>query len=533
MEIQANILDPIHDGLDPSVFDHPDAPEPLLKKVHRHWIEKKIKDTLKEAGYHQVDSWLTLVLTGSLTTYQYSPESDVDVSLFVDSEHFPDWSRAEMIGIMVEHVDGTKLPGTTHPMQCFVVAPEIKPEDLYQHGLRSGYDIGQEHWIIPPERGRVHDVKTEMNNLYVYALESKDKMERLLEYEPDKAVQYWHQIHRRRQRDHRAGKGDYSASNIVYKYLANAGLFPQISELSGEYIAKVASESYWHITRDPYFKINPNQSPTDSSSTAFGDEPTPGLMVTQDPHYWASMFHSHPDELGTEYENDDPRMYAAEIDLSNLDPDEYWRPNRGYGDEVWVNAPEKARVKQVLPLDQALSRFAHSWVTPRAKVIRRIASDASPDELHIFLGVPADVRKQIKAWVDAQDWPEETKLEDPSDYHVTLLYSPDGYEVHKDRQWVKSHEGHDIKFTKVDEFGEDEEKAIVLRIDNDKLKQKANELQDKAEEEGLEISKFPGGYKPHLTVAYGPKAPTKVAPDIEFTSEGSEVSTPRVSSWQL
>jgi hypothetical protein len=65
-------------------------------------------------------------------------------------------------------------------------------------------------------------------------------MERLLRYEPDKAVMLWHQIHQRRRRDQMAGKGDYSESNIVYKFLANRGLFPAISEASGEYIAKQA-----------------------------------------------------------------------------------------------------------------------------------------------------------------------------------------------------------------------------------------------------------------------------------------------------
>jgi hypothetical protein len=104
-------------------------------------------------------------------------------------------------------------------------------------GLRSGYDILQDHWIVPPERARIHDVEREQNADYIYALESADKMERLLRYEPQKAVQYWHQIHSRRRRDQQAGKGDYSQANIVYKFLANRGLFPEISGVSGEYIA--------------------------------------------------------------------------------------------------------------------------------------------------------------------------------------------------------------------------------------------------------------------------------------------------------
>lgn len=241
MPVLANILDPIHDGLDPTVFDEPNSERPKVEERHKQWITRTIINVLDDAGYDGMENWLRLIFTGSLTTYQYSPESDVDVSLFVNVEKFPDWSRAEMIGTMVQHVDGTTLPGTTHPMQAFVVPPDVKVEDLYRPGLRSGYDLELDEWIVPPEKGRVHDVQKEMNLSYVHAMEQADKMARLLEFEPDKAVMFWHQIHKRRRRDQMAGKGDYSDSNITYKALANKGLFPLISEYSGEYIAKVAT----------------------------------------------------------------------------------------------------------------------------------------------------------------------------------------------------------------------------------------------------------------------------------------------------
>lgn len=234
---QANILDPIHDDLDPRVWDDPISPEPKLKKEHSDFIHEKILTTLDKHGYDGMERWLSLVFTGSLTTYQYSDDSDVDISLFVDTANFPEWSRAEMIGVMVSECDGTTLPGTPFPLQCFVVPAEITREDLYKVGMRSGYDLATDKWIVPPDKSRVHDVENEMNQSYTVALEAADKMDRLLRYEPDKAVQYWHQIHKRRARDMKKGHGDYSASNITYKMLANRGLFPAISEASGEYIA--------------------------------------------------------------------------------------------------------------------------------------------------------------------------------------------------------------------------------------------------------------------------------------------------------
>lgn len=241
MEVQSNILDPIHPALPESVWDHPEADQPKLKEQHRKWIRATVVSALESAGYTHVETWLKLVLTGSLTTYQYSDQSDCDVSLFVDAEAFPEWSRAEMISLMVGSVDGTTLPGTGYPMQCFVVAKGTRPEDLYKPGLRSGYDLHTDTWVQPPERSRVHDVQREMYFSYVNALLSADKMESLLKHDPDAAVDYWHFLHEKRRRDQAQGLGDYAESNIIYKFLANRGLFPEISKVTGEYIANTAA----------------------------------------------------------------------------------------------------------------------------------------------------------------------------------------------------------------------------------------------------------------------------------------------------
>lgn len=239
-ERTANILDPIHDTLDPKMWDNPASPEPKLKKEHSDFIHQKVYQTLEDHGYDGMERWLSLVLTGSLTTYQYSDSSDCDISLFVDSANFPEWSRAEMIGIMVQYLDGTIVPGTPFPLQDFVVSRKIKREDLYKPGMRSGYELATDTWIVPPDKSRVHDVEHEMNLAYTQGLEAADKMDRLLRFEPLQAIRYWHTIHKKRARDMVNGEGDYANSNIVYKMLANKGMFERISELTGEHIARTS-----------------------------------------------------------------------------------------------------------------------------------------------------------------------------------------------------------------------------------------------------------------------------------------------------
>lgn len=238
----SNILDPISDKLDPAVWENPLDPEPRLKPQLLHWIKNAVKQALEDHGYEHTEDWTRLCLTGSLTTYQYAPDSDCDVSLFVDTVKFPEWSRGEMIGIMISEFDGSKnLPGTGHPLQVYVVPKDLKPEDLYQHGLRSAYSLDTDRWIVPPERGRAHDVQKEYKAAFAEALEDADKMELLIEFEPDKAVQYYRQIHRRRMSDQTRGKGDFSDANIVYKFLDRRGLFQQVAQIGG---FKLAASPY-------------------------------------------------------------------------------------------------------------------------------------------------------------------------------------------------------------------------------------------------------------------------------------------------
>lgn len=231
-----NILDEIHETLPPNVWEHPAAPEPKLRPGLADFIQRTIYGALERNGYHDPHAWLNLVITGSLTTYQYGDTSDCDVSLFANSEYLPEWSRAEMIGIMVGECDGTKLPGTPYPLQCFVVARRIAKGDLYRPGLRSGYDIDQGRWIVPPDSSRSHNVQQEENGFYTYALEAADKMDRLLQFEPDKARQYFEAIRRRRREDQTMGRGDFSESNIVYKFLEKRGLTPTLEQLSPSWV---------------------------------------------------------------------------------------------------------------------------------------------------------------------------------------------------------------------------------------------------------------------------------------------------------
>lgn len=153
----------------------------------------------------------------------------------------------------------------------------------------------------------------------------------------------------------------------------------------------------------------------------------------------------------------------------------------------------------------------------------------SDHELHVGMEVPRHTRKQIHNWVQEQEWPEGTKLEHPNDYHVTLLYTPEGHDEHKNAWWLEHMGQTPVKFDKFESFpGGPDGVPYVLRIHSPEIQEHAEKLQDRAEAMGLPITRFPGGYKPHLTVGYGPSALTgRPVPPFEFDIGPSSVSPPR------
>ena len=115
-----------------------------------------------------------------------------------------------------------------------------------------------------------------------------------------------------------------------------------------DYIIQIKHGTYWHITDNPNFTIDPNKGPRDMSSLATGKE-TPGkLMVTTHLENWIAEY---PD-----------RKYAAEIDMSQVNKKDYYQVKRGFGNEFWVDNPSNAKVIRVLPINKALqlSKYRHN-----------------------------------------------------------------------------------------------------------------------------------------------------------------------------
>lgn len=123
-----------------------------------------------------------------------------------------------------------------------------------------------------------------------------------------------------------------------------------LEEFEKDYLVQIKHGTYWHITDNPNFQINPNLGPRDMSSMAAGEMTKGALMVTSHLENWVSEY---PD-----------RKYAAEIDMSNVDRKDYYQVKRGFGNEFFITNPTQAKVVRVVPIQQALriNRYRHGKI---------------------------------------------------------------------------------------------------------------------------------------------------------------------------
>lgn len=188
---------------------------------------------------------------------------------------------------------------------------------------------------------------------------------------------------------------------------------------------------------------------------------------------------------------------------------------RQFGDGQIPLSPE---AQQTLQRHQALMNM------PRVS--------ATSDELHIYLDVNRYPSRHIFRWARDQQWPEGTELEDFNDYHITLLYSPEGYKAFHKAQWANPEINKtEVSVVSFENFGPDEDGQItyVLLIDGPEIKEIGEKIQNTAASMGV-IDTHYGSYRPHITIGYGYEPIMWMeVPGIVMDVGPVKMSTPRVS----
>lgn len=160
--------------------------------------------------------------------------------------------------------------------------------------------------------------------------------------------------------------------------------------------------------------------------------------------------------------------------------------------------------------------------------LAKVASGESLDEFHVGVTLPEELFPKL-AEIGAKL--ELDEIEKPENYHVTYFWSDHGYDRKELHEWIRkaSMPGQRFFNARVDSFpSQDGRFAIVLRLDAPEAKVLAETLMDEAEEHGLEIKRFEGGWKAHITLGWAQeKVKGNSYPEISFRAGALYVSVPR------
>lgn len=147
-----------------------------------------------------------------------------------------------------------------------------------------------------------------------------------------------------RQRYPLAGKTATQArwsSPLLDGLKAEARKAPTFEDFKYDFSIDIKHGMYFHVTKDPSFRIDSEKGPVDASSLASSDRMEKGkLMVTSHLDYWLAEYEGY-------------RTYVAIIDMSDVPRNAYHQVSRGFGNEFMVTDPSQAKVQQVLPIAKA------------------------------------------------------------------------------------------------------------------------------------------------------------------------------------
>ena len=138
-----------------------------------------------------------------------------------------------------------------------------------------------------------------------------------------------------------------------------------------------------------------------------------------------------------------------------------------------------------------------------------------------------EARGKLYEQVARLEWPENTELKAVDRYHATLLYSHERTQEGED--WLLEQVAKAPKFqASSGEFavfsnaGDYELFPVVLKLNAPELTAFAENLLDQASAHGLKPSRFEGGFKAHITVAFSTDVPRgKIDPmDFEISHLG-------------
>jgi hypothetical protein len=241
MESNQNILKSflLQDELNPAIW--------ILSEKGDETIKPEIREQLLEIAYQFIEFLdvplfvSDIILTGSLTNYNWSKYSDFDLHLLVDYKQFPKGTKElyEKLFNLKKMLFNTRF---NIKIKNYDVELYAQDEDEPRHKSAGVYSILFDEWLNKPKKENVEINKeeiTQKSNMWMKTID--DVIENASDEDIDDAKKmvrkYKAKIKKFRQCGLDRG-GEYSTENLVFKVLRRNGYIEKLFDFENELLNK-------------------------------------------------------------------------------------------------------------------------------------------------------------------------------------------------------------------------------------------------------------------------------------------------------
>lgn len=218
----------VKDTLNPKVWD---SSKDLKKAKMKPEIKKGLLDIAKEfIEFLDEEVFIEdIILTGSLSNYNWSEYSDFDLHIIIDLDQFEDEGEVYLKLFAAKKL----IFNEKHNLTIKDYDVEVYPQDdKEEHSGEGQYSLMNEEWLVVPKKDKPSVNKTKLKlkinhwvELVKKTLNDADKSS--LKLSKTKMKKLTDKLRKFRQGGLEKG-GEFSNENLVYKYLRRSGLLDKV-----------------------------------------------------------------------------------------------------------------------------------------------------------------------------------------------------------------------------------------------------------------------------------------------------------------
>lgn len=227
-----------HDTLSPKIW--------TADKKLKPEVAKKLKE-IAEAFIDFLDvprnAIKDIVVTGSMASYNYTPQSDIDLHLLVDFDKVH--KDCPIVGDFL--ISKKSEFNSNHDIFIYGIPVEVYAESIDNDNVHNGlYSLTTSSWIDEPKKLKPLDNDVAVKAKYKEFVEAAKNVK-----DGDVADKLIQKIKRMR-KSGLAKEGEFSVENLVFKKLRNDGTIGKLMDIKKENIDKELSlkESAWSLLEE-------------------------------------------------------------------------------------------------------------------------------------------------------------------------------------------------------------------------------------------------------------------------------------------